>query len=346
MIFTREFALDDAFAIWDGLFASDLELIDYVCVAMLLRVRNQLLAGDHSSALQSLLRYPAEAQVMPSLLIKQAIQMRDGPLQPSTGVAVVMQNRDVLGIAVRAVDDPVQGQEVARQAPALPTQRFNAQKYATVGRSPSGPTSRPSPWSRTQDSAQNGRPNAARRWQPSGAVADALGASQASTSSLDANGQRSFGINPTAYLPEGISDMAKGWYERSELPQTLNSALANVSRSVAAAANAYGANKVEKSGFPSGFEQVFSSQTGLRASSSSHLGGASPGRSSRRRLFWRRRRSCLPETLQSGYRRWLPTTRRSGLRSPPASKCWSRAGSLEALPAAHTKDWSRAISTR
>jgi TBC1 domain family protein 5 len=53
MIFTREFGLDDAISIWDGLFASgrSLALIDYVCIAMLLRIRNQLLAGDHTSAL-------------------------------------------------------------------------------------------------------------------------------------------------------------------------------------------------------------------------------------------------------------------------------------------------------
>ncbi|SPO25529.1 related to molybdenum cofactor biosynthetic protein [Ustilago trichophora] len=269
MIFTREFALDDALAIWDGLFASgnSLELIDHVCIAMLLRIRNQLLAGDHSSALQSLLRYPAEAQIQPNLLIKQAIILRDNGLQPSTGVAVVMQNRDLLGIAVRSIDDPTHGASPLRQGPASPSQRYGAQKFATVGRAPSGPVSRASPWSRIQEAnaaPQNGRPGP-RRWQSPPAAGDPLGVSQEPTFNNDANGPRAFGINPSAYLPEGISDLAKGWYERSELPQTLNSAIANVSRTVAAAAGAYGSNKVETSGFPSGFDQAFTNQTGPRS---------------------------------------------------------------------------------
>lgn len=287
MIFTREFALDDAIAIWDGLFASagSLELIDYICIAMLLRIRNQLLAADHTSALQSLLRYPAEAQVQPSLLVKQAMYMRDHGRQPSTGVTVVMQNRDLLGIAVRSVDGSSQEASTAQNAPASPTQRYGAQKFATVGRVPSAAGGRPSPWGRLQGetNAGNGhvathlpRPDA-RRWQEPASAGDPLGAAAADS---DPNAPRAFGINPSAYLPEGVSDFAKSWYERAELPQTLNSALANVSRTVAAAAaGAYGTNKPETSGFPSGFDQAFSAQTGPRSSgTASTVGHAASGR--------------------------------------------------------------------
>ncbi|KAJ1032921.1 hypothetical protein NDA16_000200 [Ustilago loliicola] len=282
MIFTREFALDDAVAIWDGLFASagSLELIDYICIAMLLRIRNQLLAGDHSSALQSLLRYPAEAQAQPSLLVKQAIYMRDNGRQPSTGVTVVMQNRDLLGIAVRSIDGSSQEASTGQYAPDSPAQRYGTRKFATVGRVPSGAGGRPSPWGRLQTETNAGNGNAAthlsrpdaRRWQAPASDGDPLGAVAANPGA--------FGINPSAYLPEGVSDFAKSWYERAELPQTLNSALANVSRTVAAAAaGAYGTNKPETSGFPSGFDQAFSAQTGPRSpGSASTVGHAASGK--------------------------------------------------------------------
>lgn len=280
MIFTREFGLDDAISIWDGLFASgrSLALIDYVCIAMLLRIRNQLLAGDHTSALQSLLRYPPEAQAQPSLLIQQAIFMQKSSDRPGTGVAVVMQNRDLLGIPVQSM--PAPDEAVPSNSSPARAQRLGGPKFATVGRAASGPANRVSPWSRLeQDQSPRGGSPAhhaspdARRWQPPAAAGDPLGALPQSSSSVDANGARAFGINPAAYVPEGISDFAKGWYERAELPQSLNSALVNVSRSVAAAAaagvaGAYRGNKPETSGFPSGFDQAFSSQAALRTTGS------------------------------------------------------------------------------
>ncbi len=140
MIFTREFPLDDAVAIWDGLFASgrSLDLIDHICIAMLLRIRNQLLAADHTSALQCLLRYPQEAQVQPSLLVKQAITLRDKGAKPSTGVAVVMQNRELLGIPVRSIDAPTQEASPDRRGSTSSPRQYGAQKFATVGRTASG----------------------------------------------------------------------------------------------------------------------------------------------------------------------------------------------------------------
>ncbi|SJX62957.1 related to molybdenum cofactor biosynthetic protein [Sporisorium reilianum f. sp. reilianum] len=286
MIFTREFALDDAIAIWDGLFASagSLDLIDYVCIAMLLRVRNQLLAGDHSSALQSLLRYPAEAQVQPSLLVKQAIMMRDRGHNPSTGVAVVMQNRDLLGIQVHAIDDLGHAASPLQPANHSPTHRISSQKYATVGRTVSGAPNRASPWTRLAQEPLARNPDA-KRWQTPTSGDDPLGISRAPAQNADTGAARAFGINPSSYLPEVIGDLAKGWYERAEIPQSLNSALANVSRTVAAAAaagvaGAYGSNKAETSGFPSGFDQAFTEQASARAGGSpATVGHAAMGKS-------------------------------------------------------------------
>ncbi|KAL2810429.1 rab-GTPase-TBC domain-containing protein [Aspergillus granulosus] len=61
LLFGREFPFQDILIIWDLLFAEGLrlELIDFICVAMLLRVRWQLLSSDSSAVLTTLLRYPS-----------------------------------------------------------------------------------------------------------------------------------------------------------------------------------------------------------------------------------------------------------------------------------------------
>ncbi|KZO97897.1 hypothetical protein CALVIDRAFT_497121 [Calocera viscosa TUFC12733] len=102
LLFTREFDLRDAMAIWDCLMAADssLELAEWICVSMLLRIRNQLLATeDYSLLLTHLLRYPSLEPTVPSLLVKQALFLRENPI-PTTGVTVMLQNRDLLGIPI------------------------------------------------------------------------------------------------------------------------------------------------------------------------------------------------------------------------------------------------------
>ncbi|KAK0722744.1 rab-GTPase-TBC domain-containing protein [Lasiosphaeria miniovina] len=61
LLFGREFPFDQLLVLWDTLFAFDpnLELIDLICVAMLLRLRWTLLEADYSVALQLMLKYPA-----------------------------------------------------------------------------------------------------------------------------------------------------------------------------------------------------------------------------------------------------------------------------------------------
>lgn len=61
LLFGREFAFYDLLSIWDVIFADEqsLELVDYICVVMLLRIRWKLLASDHNEALSLVLRYPA-----------------------------------------------------------------------------------------------------------------------------------------------------------------------------------------------------------------------------------------------------------------------------------------------
>uniref|UniRef100_A0A093UUC2 TBC1 domain family member 5 n=1 Tax=Talaromyces marneffei PM1 TaxID=1077442 RepID=A0A093UUC2_TALMA len=77
LLFGREFSFDDTLLIWDLLFANGLRatLIDHICVAMLLRIRWQLLEVDYSSALTLLLRYPALNDHGPQTLVHDGLYL-------------------------------------------------------------------------------------------------------------------------------------------------------------------------------------------------------------------------------------------------------------------------------
>ncbi|RDA92803.1 hypothetical protein CP533_0800 [Ophiocordyceps camponoti-saundersi (nom. inval.)] len=63
LLFSREFPLDQVLFLWDTIFAVDptLQLIDFICCAMLLRIRWQLLEADYAVCLQLVLKYPQPA---------------------------------------------------------------------------------------------------------------------------------------------------------------------------------------------------------------------------------------------------------------------------------------------
>lgn len=82
LLFGREFAFDEVLTVWDSIFAEDasLELVDYVCIAMLLRVRWELLQADYNTALTLLLRYPQPArQHPPQTFVRDAWYLREEP---------------------------------------------------------------------------------------------------------------------------------------------------------------------------------------------------------------------------------------------------------------------------
>ncbi|KAI8854191.1 rab-GTPase-TBC domain-containing protein [Chytridium lagenaria] len=60
LLFGREFALHEVLTLWDGLFADDpnLGLIDWVCIALLIFMRRDLLSSDFASALHRLMKFP------------------------------------------------------------------------------------------------------------------------------------------------------------------------------------------------------------------------------------------------------------------------------------------------
>ncbi|KAK4554905.1 hypothetical protein LTR86_008053 [Recurvomyces mirabilis] len=83
LLFGREFGFDDLLTLWDALFANDttLELVNHICIAMLLRLRWELLAADYNSALTLLLRYPSlpTQDHPPQTLVHDALYLRDHP---------------------------------------------------------------------------------------------------------------------------------------------------------------------------------------------------------------------------------------------------------------------------
>ena len=82
LIFGREFTFEDLLTIWDVIFAEDptLEIVDHLCLAMLLRMRWQLIEADYNSALTLLLKYPVEDEnkdFQPQSLALDALYLRE-----------------------------------------------------------------------------------------------------------------------------------------------------------------------------------------------------------------------------------------------------------------------------
>ncbi|KAH6897041.1 rab-GTPase-TBC domain-containing protein [Thelonectria olida] len=93
LLFSREFPFEQFLVLWDTIFAIDpsLELIDLICVAMLIRIRWELLEADYSVCLQLLLKYPPPGQPHgPHTFVDDALYLRDH-LSPPGGASLIMK---------------------------------------------------------------------------------------------------------------------------------------------------------------------------------------------------------------------------------------------------------------
>ncbi|KAE8399731.1 rab-GTPase-TBC domain-containing protein [Aspergillus pseudonomiae] len=81
LLFGREFQFQDVLILWDFLFSEGLrqELVEFVCVAMLLRIRWQLLDADCSTALTMLLRYPSPHPHEPYSFVLDGLYLEQNP---------------------------------------------------------------------------------------------------------------------------------------------------------------------------------------------------------------------------------------------------------------------------
>jgi len=82
LLFGREFHLDDVLTIWDAVFAfgNDFKLIDYMCLTMIMYLKDQLISMDNSGCLRRLFNYPPVEDV--TILIHRAQQMADPSTAP------------------------------------------------------------------------------------------------------------------------------------------------------------------------------------------------------------------------------------------------------------------------
>ncbi|KAG6004764.1 hypothetical protein E4U21_000794 [Claviceps maximensis] len=93
LLFSREFPFTQLLVLWDTIFALDpsLELINLICVAMLIRIRQQLLEADYSVCLQLLLKYPGPEQPHgPHTFVDDAVYLRDH-LDHAGGSSLIMK---------------------------------------------------------------------------------------------------------------------------------------------------------------------------------------------------------------------------------------------------------------
>ncbi|CAG8898177.1 unnamed protein product [Penicillium egyptiacum] len=81
LLFGREVPFDDVLTMWDLLFAHGLrsDLVDFTCIAMLLRIRWQLLTADYTTALTLLLRYPSPQPHTPQTFVHDALYLEQNP---------------------------------------------------------------------------------------------------------------------------------------------------------------------------------------------------------------------------------------------------------------------------
>ncbi|XP_055013307.1 LOW QUALITY PROTEIN: TBC1 domain family member 5 [Boleophthalmus pectinirostris] len=94
LLFGREFPLQDLLVVWDALFADSitLDLVDYVFVAMLLYIRDALIASNFQTCLGLLMHYPPIGDI--NALLQKALFLRDPKNHPRPVNYQFQQNLD------------------------------------------------------------------------------------------------------------------------------------------------------------------------------------------------------------------------------------------------------------
>ncbi|OKL60659.1 hypothetical protein UA08_04223 [Talaromyces atroroseus] len=102
LLFGREFSFEDTLLIWDLLFANGLtaSLVDHICVAMLLRIRWQLLSADYSSALTLLLRYPTPQDHSPHTFVQDGLYLEQNS-SPARGAFLISKYSGRLPVSAK-----------------------------------------------------------------------------------------------------------------------------------------------------------------------------------------------------------------------------------------------------
>ncbi|KAF9211750.1 TBC1 domain, member 5 [Podila verticillata] len=96
LLFGREFPLEDVLNLWDGIFAKDpsLNIVIFIGLALLLKIRDDLLDQDFSGCLHKLMRYPSVKDT--HLFITQALKLQKLP-NAAGGQEIIRQNNTLAG---------------------------------------------------------------------------------------------------------------------------------------------------------------------------------------------------------------------------------------------------------
>ncbi|XP_070777449.1 TBC1 domain family member 5 isoform X2 [Enoplosus armatus] len=94
LLFGREFPLQDLLVVWDALFGDSitLDLVDYIFVAMLLYIRDALIASNFQTCLGLLMHYPPLGDI--NSLLQKALFLRDPKNNPRPVNYQFQQNLD------------------------------------------------------------------------------------------------------------------------------------------------------------------------------------------------------------------------------------------------------------
>ncbi|KAI0225424.1 hypothetical protein L0F63_001452 [Massospora cicadina] len=97
LLFSREVPFPSALQLWDGIlnYGSDLRLAEFVALALLLFLRDEIVGQDYATTLQRLMRPPPLHS--PQILLRQAAQLAAQP-DATTGYQVVTENYKIKGI--------------------------------------------------------------------------------------------------------------------------------------------------------------------------------------------------------------------------------------------------------
>ncbi|KAG0036964.1 hypothetical protein BGZ82_003385 [Podila clonocystis] len=96
LLFGREFPMEDVLNLWDGIFAKDpsLNIVIFIGLALLLKIRDDLLDQDFSGCLHNLMRYPSVKDT--HLFIAQALRLQILP-NAAGGQEIIRQNNALAG---------------------------------------------------------------------------------------------------------------------------------------------------------------------------------------------------------------------------------------------------------
>ncbi|KAF9936171.1 TBC1 domain, member 5 [Mortierella alpina] len=96
LLFSREFPMDNVLSLWDGIFANgpSLDICIFLGVALLLRIRDELLEEDFAGCLHKLMRYPSVKDI--HQFLPQALRLQKSP-NAASGQEVIRQNYALAG---------------------------------------------------------------------------------------------------------------------------------------------------------------------------------------------------------------------------------------------------------